>query len=372
MESVIPSLILQKRILVCVGGGGVGKTTIAASLGLAASGLGKRTVVLTVDPSRRLRDLMHLPEGTGPQELPLPRERYPGSLHAFIPSPQKTMDCFIQSLSPSTELADRVLKSRFYQKLSGNLADLQSYVVSGQIPELALKKFDLVVLDTPPSSHALDFLKAPLRLASLVTSQALDILKNPSLILLRSGSRLAKAALSAVLRRLETLLGSGFLRDTAEFLEEAQGLAPGLRERVQQALHLLRDDQTALVLVAAPDPFSLPETLSFARKIQEEGFPLCGLVINRLLPLSTGRSALSLPRPCPLLEKKLLSLYRDMRAWARYQRKTLKVLAEEAPSLPLLAVVPALEKEPLDFPLLEEISQHLCSGVHSRRFTGRP
>src|SRR5439155_7719752 len=196
--------------LLCVGGGGVGKTTTAAALAVEAARRGRKTAVLTVDPSPRLKDALGL--GTlsaRPRRVPLGSIGARGAhLDALLLDVKRTFDELVLALAPSPAHAEAVLANRLYQNLSGTLAGTAEYMAVEQVYRLAAEGgYDLLVVDTPPARHAVDFLDAPRRLANLLDSRAFAILKNPTSILPAAGSRLAQLLLAAVLRGLERFTG---------------------------------------------------------------------------------------------------------------------------------------------------------------------
>ena len=326
----LPTLVSERRLLICVGSGGVGKTTTAAAMGLSAARKGRRVVVLTIDPSHRLKDLLHIGrEGNDPQMVPLPSD-YRGVLHALVLDTKGTFDRLIYRFSPSAEVAEGILKNRLYQTISSTLAGSQEYMAAEKLYELVSGRgFDLVIVDTPPSYYTLDFLDAPHRLADLLTSRALTVLRDPSHILVHPGSRLAAATLATILKGLQRFTGLKLLQDMADFLSGFEGLVTGFRERAEAVSRFLHQGQTAFVLVTSPEPLAMEETVHFARQIQDQGFPLVGAVVNRLLPRSFTEPAApaSLPRGYQGLEEKLHSIHQDFQMVALRQHESLRRLS---------------------------------------------
>jgi anion-transporting ArsA/GET3 family ATPase len=368
----LSTLVLNKKLLVCVGSGGVGKTTTAAALGLFAAREGRRVVVLTIDPSWRLKDLLHISwQDPNPQAVPLTSD-YSGVLHALVLDPKGTFDRLIGKFSPSVEAAETLLKNRLYQNISGTLAGSQEYMAVEKLHELVSEQsFDLVIVDTPPSYHTLDFLNAPQRLATLLTSGALEVLKDPSQILVRSGSRLATITLGAILKGLKRFTGLDVLHDVNEFLSKIEGLSTGFRERAESVSSLLRQEQTAFILVTSPELLAVEETIRFARRTQELELPLAGAVVNRLFPRSFIKPVplTSLPLNHQSLGQKLLSIHHDFRTLALQQQEALRLLVRGIRPLPILARVPVLEEEPVELAQLEAMARHLCCkrGVKRQR-----
>src|SRR5262245_14561424 len=246
-------LLDTRRLVLCVGSGGVGKTTTAAALAVAAARRGRRTVVLTVDPAQRLRDALAIGSLDGhPRAVPLPGG---GRMDAMLLDVKRTFDELIEGLASTPEQARRVLDNRLYQNLSGTLAGSAEYMAVETVLRLAeTGKHDLLVVDTPPARHAVDFLDAPRRLLALLDSRAFAILKDPTSILPGAASRLAQFVLTGVLRGLERFTGIGLVREIGDFVGVIEDLTGALRTRVAEVDALLKGDATSLLLITAPEP----------------------------------------------------------------------------------------------------------------------
>lgn len=358
-------LLDRQRLLVCVGSGGVGKTTTAAALGIAAATHGRRTAVLTIDPARRLRDALGIATLDGaPHRVPLGRRAPGGKLDAMVLDTKRTFDDLIQRYAPTEAAAERVLTNRIYESLSTALAGSQEYMAMERLHALAASgDYDLLVVDTPPTQHALDFLEAPERLMALLTSRAASILQNPSLILAREGSRLAQAALSAVLRGLERFTGFEMLRDVAEFVGGLEEFSAGFQERAASVAKFLRAPETSFVLVTTPEPARIAETLAFHRELVRAGLPFAGFVVNRVLP----PSLLGHP-PFPDVERanegdrqlgrKLAELQQRFTALVRAERAEIDRLRAAAPDASIVEVPLAVD-EPSSLTRLVALSSTL-------------
>lgn len=356
-------LLDRQQLIVCVGSGGVGKTTTAAALGIAGAHRGRRTAVLTIDPARRLRDALGITtlDGT-PHRVPLGRRV--GSLHAMILDTKRTFDELIQRYAPTGAAAERVLTNRIYESVSTALAGSQEYMAMERLHALAGSgDYDLLVVDTPPTQHALDFLEAPERLTALLTSRAAAILQNPSLILAREGSRLAQAALSAVLRGLERFTGFEMLRDVAEFVGGLEEFSAGFQERAASVARFLREPATSFVLVTTPETARIAETLAFHAELVRAGLPFAGFVVNRVLPPSLlGRP------PFPDVERasaadlqlgrKLAELQQRYATLVRAERAEIDRLQAAAPDA-LVVEVPLATEEPSSLVRLVSLSATL-------------
>ena len=314
----LPELLDTRRVVLCVGSGGVGKTTTAAALAVAAARRGRHTVVLTVDPAQRLRDALGIGELDGrPRRVPL---QGGARLDAMLLDVKRTFDELVEGLASTPEQARRVLDNRLYQNLSGTLAGSAEYMAVESVLRLAeTGDYDLLVVDTPPARHAVDFLDAPRRLLALLDSRAFAILKDPTSILPGAGSRIAHLVLSGVLRGLERFTGIGLIGEIGEFVRAIEDLTGALRARVAQVNALLASDATALVLVTAPEPRLITETEELARALAAVHLRTHGVVVNRVLPRALYGSATGPPAgvPRPLatrLERALAEVRTSRRA----------------------------------------------------------
>ena len=286
-----PDRWLDCRVLVTVGTGGVGKTTIAAVLGLEAARAGKRALVMTIDPARRLADAL----GTGPlghEAREVPRERLQalgvpegGRLAALMLDTKRTFDELVERLAPTPEARERIFANPIYRNLSDALAGSREYSATEKLLQVvADDRYDLVVLDTPPAAHALDFLDAPRRLSGFLDGQFLKLLLHPAAVVGRASLRLFRSGSEFVLRALERVTGLEFLTSISEFLLAFEELLAGFGERAREVARLLRDPSCGFVLVAGPDLSQACRAESFWERLQSEGIHLVGLVLNRVHP----------------------------------------------------------------------------------------
>lgn len=337
------------RVVLCVGSGGVGKTTTAAAIAVEAARRGRVTAVLTVDPAQRLKDALGLgPPTAKPRRVPL--GRIPGRLDAMLLDVKRTFDELVLGLASSPEQAQGILDNRLYRNLSSTLAGTAEYMAVETVYRLAEEGgYDLLVVDTPPARHAVDFLDAPRRLLALLDSRAFAILKDPTTILGGAGSRLAHYLLAGVLRGLERFTGLGLVREIGEFVQMIESLMDGLRARVDAVGSLLRSEATRLVLVAAPEPRLTAETETLARALGGIGLRVHGVVVNRALPQQVFGPAASAPAPPaglpPGLGRRLERAFDDMRALAGRQAAVLAPLLATA-GAPVVAEVPLLASPP--------------------------
>lgn len=357
------ALVDRHRLLLCVGSGGVGKTTTAAALGLFAARRGRRAAVLTIDPARRLKDSLGIDAlGGEPHSVPLELlgGAGAGSLDAMLLDAKHTFDTLIRRYALSEAAAERVLGNRIYQSISTALAGSQEYMAMERLHAIACEqRYDLLVVDTPPTHHALDFLEAPERLTALLSSRAAAILQNPSLILSRESSRLAQAALGAVLRGLERFTGFELLRDVGEFVAGIEGFSSGFQSRAAEVAAFLRERHTAFVLVTTPEAARIGETLAFHRELERAGLPFGGFIVNRVLPAALVReSAPDAERELghdAALARKLAAVQGHFRALVEAERAGIAQLERVATGVPLVEI-PLQTAEPTSLPSLARIA----------------
>lgn len=280
----------QTRIVVCCGSGGVGKTTTSAAVALRAAERGRKVVVLTIDPARRLAQSMGI-EALDNEPRPVPGVAGSGSLDAMMLDMKRTFDEVVESQA-SPEKAQQILQNPFYIAVSSSFAGTQEYMAMeklGQLDKQARSsgEWDLIVVDTPPSRSALDFLDAPERLSSFLDGRFMRLLLAPA----KGGARFMTAGLGLVTNALTKIIGAQVLRDMQTFVTAFDTLFGGFRARAQRTFELLQADGTAFVVVAAPEPDALREAAYFVERLTEEQMPLAGLVVNRASQATTDISA---------------------------------------------------------------------------------
>lgn len=290
--------LTEAELLVCVGCGGVGKTTVSAALALEAARLGRRALVLTIDPARRLADALGVGE-LGNTPLDLPRERLSalgvpedGSLSAMMLDMKRTFDDLVERFAESPEARDRVLSNAIYQHISDTLAGSVEYTAMEKVYELhESREFDLVVVDTPPAQHALDFLEAPQRMLDLLDSRLVHMLIHPAFSAGRMGFRLFQRSTRKVLQVIERVTGMGFLEDVSEFLLAFEGMSEGFRERAEHVRALVTSEVASFALVVGPSPPSVRQAQQFLERLETFDIPLTGVIANRVHQWPTGIDA---------------------------------------------------------------------------------
>jgi anion-transporting ArsA/GET3 family ATPase len=276
----------RTRIIVCCGSGGVGKTTTAAAIGLRAAERGRHVVVLTVDPARRLAQSMGLTSlDNTPRLVPgvgANGDGDGGSLHAMMLDMKRTFDEIVEAHA-DPDRAAQILANPFYQSLSSSFAGTQEYMAMEKLGQLRrAQEWDLIVVDTPPSRSALDFLDAPQRLARFLDGRLLRLLTAPAKYGGRAYLRVLNAGFGMVTGVLTKILGAQVLRDVQTFVSALDTMFGGFRERADYTYQLLRAPGTAFLVVAAPEPDALREASYFVERLAQERMPLAGLLLNRV------------------------------------------------------------------------------------------
>jgi anion-transporting ArsA/GET3 family ATPase len=284
----IEPLVREKRVIVCCGAGGVGKTTTSAAIGVASATHGRRALVLTIDPARRLAEAMGIPEASR-APAPVPREKLQalgvpvsGALDAWMLSPEVVFEAMVRRLADDEARVQEILKNRLYQHLSKIVAGMQEYTAAEALYTLSTEgKYDLVVLDTPPSRNALAFLEAPKKLSMFLDERVIGV------FLPKKGA-LFRAASDLVERVFTKAFGEGFFAELQGFLGAFSGMFGGMRSHAEAVRELLTSDAAAFVLVTSPEPAALAEAKFFREKIHALGLPFAGYVLNRSWAYTRG------------------------------------------------------------------------------------
>jgi anion-transporting ArsA/GET3 family ATPase len=298
----------RTRILVCCGSGGVGKTTTAAALGLRAAERGRHVVVLTVDPARRLAQSMGLSSlDNTPRPVPgAAAEEAGGTLHAMMLDMKRTFDEIVEAHS-DPDRAAQILANPFYQSLSSSFAGTQEYMAMEKLGQLRRSdEWDLIVVDTPPSRSALDFLDAPQRLGRFLDGRLIRLLTTPTKAGGRAYLKFMTAGFTMVTGVITKIIGVQMLRDVQTFIAAFDTMFGGFRERAEDTYRLLQAPGTAFLVIATPEPDALREASYFVDRLSSDQMPLAGLIVNRVhrspaAHLSAARSlaAAELLQPVP-------------------------------------------------------------------------
>ena len=273
----------RTRIIVCCGSGGVGKTTTAAALGLRAAERGRHVVVLTVDPARRLAQSMDLSSlDNTPRPVPLLDAAAGGSLHAMMLDMKRTFDEIVEAHS-DPDRAEQILANPFYQSLSSSFAGTQEYMAMEKLGQLRrTEQWDLIVVDTPPSRSALDFLDAPQRLSRFLDGRLIKLLTAPTRAGGRAYLKVVNVGFGVLTGIVTKILGAQVLRDVQTFVAAFDTMFGGFRERAEDTYRLLQTPGTAFLIVATPEPDALREASYFVERLSEDRMPLAGLILNRV------------------------------------------------------------------------------------------
>ena len=281
----IAEVIADKRIVICGGSGGVGKTTASAAIAMGAAARGRKVAVVTIDPARRLANSLGLeelgnePALVDPQLFPAAGIEMEGELWAMMLDPKRTFDDLIDRLAPSEKSRDEVLANRIYQELSNAVAGSQEFTAMAKLYELDRNHdFDLIVLDTPPSRNALDFLDAPDRLTQFFEGRALQVFLRPTGL----AARVMGRGTGMVFGVLKRVTGIDLLQDLAVFFRSLSGMIDGFKERAQAVNKLLADPGTVFLLVTSPEREPIDEAIFFWRKLKAARMPFGGVVVNRV------------------------------------------------------------------------------------------
>jgi anion-transporting ArsA/GET3 family ATPase len=288
----------RTRVIVCCGSGGVGKTTTAAAIGLRAAERGRHVVVLTVDPARRLAQSMGLSRlDNTPRPVPFQDQEQEqagddepqGSLHAMMLDMKRTFDEIVEAHA-DPDRAAQILANPFYQSLSSGFSGTQEYMAMEKLGQLRrADEWDLIVVDTPPSRSALDFLDAPQRLGRFLDGRLIKLLVVPAKVGGRAYLKVLNAGFGVVTGVLTRVLGTQVLTDVQTFVSALDTMFGGFRERADYTYQLLRAPGTAFLVIAAPEPDALREASYFVERLGQEGMPLAGLILNRVHRSSAAR-----------------------------------------------------------------------------------
>jgi anion-transporting ArsA/GET3 family ATPase len=376
----LADLVDSRRVLITVGAGGVGKTTTAAAIGVAAAQRGKRVLCLTIDPAKRLAESLGITEmrteasTVDPARFEAAGVKLTGSLTAMMLDTKRTFDELVIKYSSTKEKADRLLSNKLYQYVSTSLAGTQEYMAMEKL--VAVKddpRYDLIVLDTPPTANALDFLDAPQRLMEALDSatmkwfvQAFESGGKFSLNLVAKGA-------ASILRAIGRITGGGFLEAMAEFIGELNDLFGGFKERAARVESALRGDEVAFVLVTSASPPSIQEVLYFAERLTEARMPRGAFVVNRFhLPpphaaegVTDADAAAAIAKAGLVLEddapSRIVRAHADATKLAALDAHHLRALDASAGDTPVVRVA-ELETDVHDLTLLARLGDVLMSG----------
>jgi anion-transporting ArsA/GET3 family ATPase len=359
-----------RRVVVCVGAGGVGKTTVAAAIGLQRALEGGRVLVCTIDPARRLANALGL-AALGNVETPVPAHAFAeaglvprGELHAMMLDVKRTWDELVGRHAKDPAQRDRILRNRLYRQMSSALAGSQEYMATEKLYELATERdYDLVVLDTPPTAHALDFLDAPDRILDFLGDEATRAVLAPAVGAGKVGLRLMQLGGSYIAKTLARFTGAEALDDLGDFLRSFHGMYEGFKDRAEAVRALLAHRDAGFVIVSSPAQAAIDEALAFHERLHAESMPIAGMVVNRVtpslwegagpLPGAAGLAA-ALPAGDEALAERLAAALAEHQLLAEADRAAVVRVTE--PLEARHAVVPRLEEDVSDLGGLARIA----------------
>ncbi|WP_454163906.1 ArsA family ATPase [Gordonia iterans] len=349
------------RVVICCGSGGVGKTTTAAAMALYAAERGRTVAVLTIDPARRLAQSLGMSELTNePQPVPItPLEGHEsGTLDAMMLDMRRTFDDMVIEHS-TPERAEAIMNNAFYQTVASSFSGTQEYMAMEKLGRLLdQNRWDLIVVDTPPSRNALDFLDAPQRLGSFLSGRLMKMLIGGG----RGVGRVLTGAMSMAMRGIATIIGADILRDVATFVQSLDSMFGGFSERADRTYAMLKRPGTNFVVVAAPEPDALREASFFVNRLAHDSMPLCGLIVNRTHPdltsISIPSSETALEHVSDDLTRGVLAVHVDRAKTARREAHLMERFTSANPSVATVHV-PALPFEVADAAALRAVADQI-------------
>jgi anion-transporting ArsA/GET3 family ATPase len=374
----VAEILEGKEICICAGSGGVGKTTTSAAIAAGLAAEGKRVVVLTIDPAKRLADSLGLKElGNEPTKVD-PRlfeqagVEVEGELWAMMLDAKATFDELVRKHAPDAETRDRILDNSIYRQLSNALAGSQEYMAMEKLFELhATGEWDVLVLDTPPSRNALDFLDAPRRLTQFIEGRGMQMFMKPTGFATRVVGRGSSMALGV----LKKVIGIDLISDLAEFFEAFSGMVGGFRERAKRVTELLGAKETTFVIVCGPQGDPIDEAVYFHRKLVEAKMPVGGVIVNKVHYHSSGADDSaegSLPKDIKRVVKdddlagRVVANFEDFKALAERDAANIEHLARELKQKRVIRV-PYLDEDVHDLAGLLEINRYLFAESAAQR-----
>ncbi len=388
----VGDLLEGKEICICAGSGGVGKTTTSAAVAMGMASRGKKVAVLTIDPAKRLANSLGLSE-LGNEETLVDRERFAeagvemrGELWAMMLDAKRTFDDLIERHAPDEQTRDRILENRIYQEISNAMAGSQEYMAMEKVYELHQEaRYDLLVLDTPPTRHALDFIEAPERMTRFIEGKSLQFFLRPG----RFGVKILGRSGGLLFSALKRITGIDLLQDLSEFFQSFGDMAEGFSERAQRVKELLGDRRTSFLLVTAPERDPIDDAVYFWRRLDEAKLPIGGAIVNKVHPdfVRMTHSAAGLEPTAGLAKDALLAAlersldgtagaaqlagkvaenFENYQMLAERDRENMRLLTRRIPPDQVLEV-PYLDEDVHDIHGLAHINRYLFADAAERK-----
>lgn len=274
---MLTNILTEKKIILVCGSGGVGKTTTAASIALLGASLGKKTIVLTIDPAKRLATSLGL------DALSFEPKKVAPKAYAMMLDTKRTFDQLVIKYSPTKEIEKKILENKIYQNLSNMMAGSQEYMAMEKLFELTQEnKYDLIIVDTPPTTHAIDFLEAPDKMVNALSNSMIHLLLKPAVMMGKGGLKFFEKGSQMLLKLFDRITGFAFLQDVSEMLIAFQDLLGGFGQRAAEVNKLLKSDTASFILVTACEEKSIREAFLFSEKLEKNQLPFAGIILNRV------------------------------------------------------------------------------------------
>ncbi len=358
------SQLESKKIIVCCGSGGVGKTTTAAALGYQLALKGKKVLVLTIDPAKRLANALGMDQIDHQiREINIPALKK-GSLSAMMLDTKRTFDKLIERHTSSAQSRDSILNNRLYQYMSNMIAGSQEYMAMERLYEIASQKsFDIIVLDTPPTRHALDFLEAPQKMARMTGNSLLQWLLKPSFFTGKVGFGLFKRSTDKILSVFDRLVGLRFLQELSEMFSLMASMMGGFHDRAIEVNKMLHQKNVGFLLVASTAETSMADVFYFEKQMDKDDLSILGLILNRLTPAPDAAEKKlveeDLKKMSEPLRTKWISRMERYKTLAIRDQKAIKTIEAELGKTFIRGTIPAFEEDVHSLKSLERMGEYL-------------
>lgn len=346
------------KVVICCGAGGVGKTTTAAAMAVYAAERGRKVVVLTIDPAKRLAQSLGMSELTNsPQPVKIDGD---GTLDAMMLDMRRTFDEMVTQYSPP-ERAETIMNNSFYQTVATSFSGTQEYMAMEKLGQLlAQDDWDLIVVDTPPSRNALDFLDAPQRLGSFLEGRLMKLLVGGG----RGVGRVVTGVVGLAMKGISTIVGGETLRDVSVFVQSLDSMFGSFRERANKTYDLLKQPGTQFAVVSTAEPDALREAAFFVDRLSEEKMPLAGLILNRTHPNLTSINGSTAEAAATVtddpLTKAVLTIHAERASTGKRELHLLQSFTTSHPTVPIVGV-PSLPFEVADMSALRAVAEQITS-----------